>query len=328
MTHAKTMGTWTLNCRCLAVLALGLLSACHDSAPTETAAAADTEAEATAATGKVELEPDAIEKLGIATTPASAATFAAEAAGFGVVLGHDVIAQAVADVATAEAALHQSQLAMERVRTLAETPGALSFETRETAERQVTADDVALTLARRKFSATFGQHTPWEKIDSPIVRDIASGKLKLIRATFSFGQLTGGNPHSMRIARLDTASEDWTSKTIWDAPADATIPGRSLFILLGDSNLGEGERVNVWASGEATEAGVTVPKAAVVLSEGEYWCYLEKPAGTFVRTPVDISKPMPTGYFVAEGVAAGDPVVTTAAGLLLARETNPSTEAE
>jgi len=279
----------------LAALALVLLNACHDSAPTESAAAADTEAEAPAATGKVELEPDAIEKLGIATTPAPAATFAAEAAGFGVVLGHDVIAQAVADVATAEAALHQSQLAIERVRTLAATPGALSFETRETAERQLTADDVALTLARRKFSATFGQHTPWEKIDSPIVRDIASGKLKLIRATFSFGQLTGSNPHSMRIARLDaradTGGENWTSKTVWDAPADATIPGRSLFILLGDSNLGEGERVNAWAAGEANESGVMVPKAAVVLSEGAYWCYIEKPAGRNQRWPASRTQP-------------------------------------
>jgi len=313
--------------RCCVALALVLLGACHDSAPTAPAAAAEGEAEGPAATGKVALEPDAIEKLGIATTPASAATFAAEAAGFGVVLGHDVIAQAVADVATAGAALHQSRLALERVRTLAETPGALSFETRETAERQVTADDVALTLARRKFSATFGQHPPWEKIDSPIVRDIASGKLKLIRATFSLGQLTGSNPHSMRIARLDAANANWTGRTVWDAPADATIPGRSLFVLLGDSNLAEGERVNVWAAGEATESGVTVPKAAVVLSEGAYWCYVEKPAGTFVRTAVDIDKPVPTGYFVADGIAVGDPVVTTAAGLLLARETNPSTEA-
>jgi hypothetical protein len=34
------------------------------------------------------------------------------------------------------------------------------------------------------------------------------------------------------------------------------------------------------------------------------------------------------GYFVTEGIAAGDKVVTAAAGLLLARETNPSSEAD
>jgi hypothetical protein len=39
---------------------------------------------------------------------------------------------------------------------------------------------------------------------------------------------------------------------------------------------------------------------------------------------------MPTadGYFVKEGVSAGDKVVTASAGQLLAREMNPSTAAE
>jgi len=39
---------------------------------------------------------------------------------------------------------------------------------------------------------------------------------------------------------------------------------------------------------------------------------------------------MPTddGYFVKEGIAPGAQVVTSSAGLLLAHETNPSTEAD
>jgi hypothetical protein len=39
---------------------------------------------------------------------------------------------------------------------------------------------------------------------------------------------------------------------------------------------------------------------------------------------------MPTddGYFVKEGVGPGAQVVTSSAGLLLARETNPGTEAD
>jgi hypothetical protein len=162
------------------------------------------------------------------------------------------------------------------------------------------------------------------------VRDIASGKLKLVRATFSFGELTNARPRSVRVARPGVVRDDesWTSSTVWDAPADATIPGRSLFVLLKDSNLGEGERLNAWAAGDTSESGVLVPRTAVVLSGGEYWCYVEKPAGTFVRTAIDIGKPRPAGYFVKDGIAIGEPIVTTAAGLLLARETHPSTEAE
>ena len=315
--------------RVLAIFAICLLSGCHDSASPDHEAAAPAEtAEKPEMDGQVVLEPEAVEKMGIVTTPAATATFNAETAGFGVVLGHDAIAQAVADMATAEASLHQSRLAMARVKTLAATPGAMSFEAQETAERQVTADDIALTLAGRKFSATFGENPPWTKLDSPIVRDIASGKLKIVRATFSVGEIDGTKPNGMRVSRLGDGGGSWTGNTIWNAPADATVPGRSVFVLIKNTDLGEGERVNVWAAGDASESGVLVPKSAVVLSESSYWCYIEKPAGTFIRTAVDIGQPLTTGYFVKEGIAVGDPIVTTSAGLLLARETNASTEAE
>jgi len=113
---------------------------------------------------------------------------------------------------------------------------------------------------------------------------------------------------------------------VWDAPADATVPGRSFFALLKGSDAGEGERLLVWAPIGESVAGVVVPADAAVLSEGKYWCYLEKKTGTFVRTEIDTARPVPEGYFVTEGVAAGDKVVTTAAGQLLARESNSGSE--
>jgi len=75
-------------------------------------------------------------------------------------------------------------------------------------------------------------------------------------------------------------------------------------------------------------AGVVVPDAAAVMSEGKYWCYIEKKPGTFVKTEIDTARPVPEGYFVTEGVAAGDKVVTAAAGQLLARESNSGSEPE
>jgi len=71
-----------------------------------------------------------------------------------------------------------------------------------------------------------------------------------------------------------------------------------------------------------------IPSSAVVASNGRYWYYLERQPGEFARTAMDISRPMADGYFVQGGVKRGDLIVTSAAGLLLAREINPSTEAE
>jgi hypothetical protein len=47
-----------------------------------------------------------------------------------------------------------------------------------------------------------------------------------------------------------------------------------------------------------------------------------------VRREIDTDRPIGEGYFVTQGIAAGDRVVTAAASLLLAREMNPSTEAD
>ena len=83
-----------------------------------------------------------------------------------------------------------------------------------------------------------------------------------------------------------------------------------------------------WAPVGAAEPGVLVPAAAALISAGKFWCYVETKPGTFVRTEFDPGRPVAEGYFVKEGISAGDKIVTAAAGQLLARETNSSAEPE
>jgi hypothetical protein len=87
----------------------------------------------------------------------------------------------------------------------------------------------------------------------------------------------------------------------------------------------------VWATGESAEraeSGVLVPPSAVVVSDGKFWCYVERQPGVFTRVPLDISRSMADGYFVGDAIKPGASIVTAAAGLLLARQSNPSSEAE
>jgi hypothetical protein len=158
----------------------------------------------------------------------------------------------------------------------------------------------------------------------------------LVRATFPLGAYRGATPATLRAAPLDSPEADsahpvkgWTLKSVWDAPADASLPGRSFFGLLEAGEAAEGERLLVWAPGTGpAQPGVRIPAAALVISDNKSWCYVEKSPGTFVRKEIDTAKPLADGYFVAEGIVPGDRVVTAAAGLLLAREINPSTEAD
>jgi hypothetical protein len=113
---------------------------------------------------------------------------------------------------------------------------------------------------------------------------------------------------------------------VWDAPADSNIPGRSYFALLKGADAGEGERLTVWAPVGESLRGVVIPAAAVVMSEGKYWCYLQKKPGTFVRVEIDATKPAADGYFVSAGIGAGEQIVVTAAGQLLAKELGAGAE--
>lgn len=332
-----------------AVIASGLLciGGCHDGASASDTAPPSATASAKAPPGKdagsedgepkqpagegVTLTPDQVATLGLVTQPAAHADYREEALGYGVVLAHDSMAQAAAELATAQATARLSRGALERARKLAGTPGAVSADVEESAAEKAAVDAAALTLTVEKLSSTLGMNPPWSMDGkSATLRDLASGRVKLLRTTFPLGALSGTAPATLRASRLGTAApgSGWNLRTIWGAPADATIPGRSFFALLAASDAVEGERLRVWAPVGAPTAGVLVPAAAAVLHDGQYWCYVEKKPGTFVRREIDIARPMVGGYFVSQGVAPGDKVVITAAGLLLAKEAGPAAETD
>jgi hypothetical protein len=310
---------------------LGLMG-CQRAPPADAAKAG--EAAQPAAEG-VTLTAEQAAKLGIATQPAKPIEYSAETAGFGMVVPHDATAVAVAELATARAAEHQSRAALERAQRLTGTPGAMSADAVASAARQAETDGAALALAEQRLTALIGVGPPGGAANT-VLQEVASGKIKLLRATFPLGALQGSTPATLRAAHLDALSPDaprpaqgWNVNSVWAAPADATLPGRSFFGLLKSGEAAEGERLVVWAPGTGpSQHGVVVPAASLVISDGKYWCYVETKPHVYVRRQVDPDRAIADGYFVTEGIAPGDKLVTAAAGLLLARETNPSTEAD
>lgn len=340
-----------LRATAISAVFLALLCGCHkgadephtaaaagDSKVTAPAAAKEAAAQGTEAATKepgappaVTLTPEQIEKAGVHTEPAKSIEFREETAGYGSVVAHETIAQAVAELVTARATQRLSSSVLARAHRLSGTPGAVSADVEETAAHQAAVDAAALTLTTQRLSGTLGMQPPWKgDVDSSTLRDLASGRIKLVRVTFPLGAWHGGTPASLRAAHIGAGvpGEGWKMTAVWDAPADATVPGRSFFALLRGSDVGEGERLLVWAPSGAPVAGVLVPAAAAVLSEGKYWCFVEEKPGSFQRTEIDTNKPTEGGYFVASGISAGDAVVTAAAGQLLARESSSGAEAE
>jgi len=326
-----------------------LLSGCHKApAASASAAAAPADEKSAPAAGAepeakdkaaaeeesgagVELKPEEVEKIGIVTEEAQAITREPEVPGFAVVMAHETIAQAVAELRTAEAAARQSRSAFERNKRLSGTPGAMPADTQETAERQAIADQAALALAKQRLSSTFGQNPPWKKReDGPELLALASGDTKLVHLTFPLGALGDASPTRVRLAHINASQggKSWQSQSVWGAPADVTVPGKSFFATLKGADASEGDHLLAWASVGSPEPGVLVPASAVVVSAGKFWCYVEEKPGSFVRTEIDPTRPIEDAYFVTQGVSAGDKIVTAGAGQLLAREMNPASGPE
>lgn len=271
----------------------------------------------------VSLKPEDIEKAGIRISPAAQVQHAPETLGYAVVITRDALAQALADVSSAAAMARQSQAALARSRSLAGTPGAMPVEAQEAAERQAAVDHAALMLAQRKLSAAYGHNPPWrDDYSSPELNALASGAAKLARVTFPLGTLGSAVPPKLRLAHMGDApgTRSFESSAVWSAPADATVPGRSFFAILRNSDVSEGERLIARVAVGAPESGILVPYDAVLVNGGRYWCYVEEKAGSFVRTELDPGAPMDGGYFVKEGIAAGARIVTSGASQLLAKQ--------
>ncbi len=276
----------------------------------------------------VTLTAEQVETLGVTVQPAQATNYHEEVTGYGVVLDHQLIAQAVADLRTAEASARFSKASLERAQGLHGTPGAMSADLEQTAEQKAAVDAAALTLTTEKLSSVWGMKPPWsENISDSRVRSVAHGDLQLVKVTFPLGTLTG-TPEALQGGRIGVERTEAiaTLRPVWTAPADATIPGRSFFTLLPAGTVAEGERLQVWAAIGQPTHGALVPAAAIVLNGGKYWCYVEKTPGSFVRAEVDTSRPTGGGYVVTEEVKPGDKIAITAAGQLLAKETGSTEE--
>jgi hypothetical protein len=280
---------------------------------------------------EVKLTPEQVTKLGVAMTAAQATHYSAQPEGFGVAITHDAIAQAASELQTALASVRLSDKTYDRAKRLADGPGSLGVDALETAQRQQATDQAAVRLAQRKLTVLLGIEFPWhgEARDAEIEK-LAEGSHRLVRVTFPPGG-PATRPKALRVSSLDAAAgSDWTARTVWVAPQDPTLPGQSVFALLTSADLAEGAHIRAQSLSDSSTAGVVVPETAVVINEGQYWCYVkkEKEEGVFQRVAIDASRSTGAGYFVSEGVDAGDEVVTTGAGLLLARELNASTGAE
>ena len=322
--------------RCVRTLAMlveaAVLSACCGLP----AAAQEARGEEEVAGVAVVLDAEAQRKLGVMTAAAEAADFQQTEQGSGLVLAVQAIVQAMADLASAEAAARAGAAALTRARGLFEAETAVSREVLESAERQAAVDQAALALAKAEASVAYGSGAPWLDADrrAGILARLIAGRASVIRATFPAG-LGGGQVETLRVRPLDRlrADQGREASEVWTGPADPAVPGPTLFAYLDPAEgLVQGDRVIASVATGGAIKGVIVPASAVVIAGGEAWCYVVRDGDHFVRVAITLDRAESGGYFQAPagatGLKAGTTIVIRGAGLLLARETGGAAEEE
>jgi hypothetical protein len=173
---------------------------------------------------------------------------------------------------------------------------------------------------------------PGEAVEAgqPILRVARYDRL-LARLTLAPGEGNAGDPSVARIVALGREDAVLRGERLAQVSPDAALPGDSYLygVVAEGLRLRPGMAFAAWLRRSADPvAGVVVPRAAVLRVEGERWVWIKTAADRFTRRELEHARPVEGGWFVAEGLKAGDSVVVAGPQLLLSEELKSKIQGE
>ncbi len=243
-------------------------------------------------------------------------------AGFARALDVGALAAIDAEAKAADATAAASRAEAARLATLAAQDQSASRRSVEAARAQAQADTARAQLAVRRVGLEFGPGLArlGRGGISTLVAEIAAGRAALVRIDIPNVMLQPGDtvligdaPNTTSVRVLGAA-----------ASADAKLQSAGvLTVVRGAAGQGllAGRIVPAAADSGSSEAGVTVPRDAIVRYQGALWVYVERPDKSFARVELRDARPVADGWFVARGLTPGTRVAVSGAGSLMAIET-------
>lgn len=258
--------------------------------------------------------------IGLQTTPLAAATLPPEAKAFGRVLDSAMLVSLQNEAAAAQAALQASRPEYERLKKLSTQDNA-SAHALETAAAEMQRDQGAFATAEAQLMAASGKAVADE---SPgFFQSLAHQEFVLVRLDLPAGEAAAETPTAAQLTVpgiKPPVGADFLGRA---AAADPQVQGAGFLFLLTNAPamLTPGLAVTGFLQlpGEPLP-GVVVPDDAVVRSDDRAWIYVQTGDTTFARREVSLGHPAVGGWFVTNGVAAGDKVVVVGAQTLLSEE--------
>jgi len=162
------------------------------------------------------------------------------------------------------------------------------------------------------------------------LNELAHARAQLVRVEIPAG-LPIPKTGSGLAVRGDSQSDAFAGKVLGVLPlADPRLQTRGVLLeLRGEAArlpIGEMLSAEVPTGDASIITGVILPRSALLRRNARVWAYVQTGPTLFVRREVRDYHPVLDGWFVAEGFAPGDHVVTAAAAALLGIESPVSTD--
>ncbi len=311
---------------CAAALFAGCSPQGKDAPPKEPPAAAAAEPESRVKHGTngevfVSLDAATQKTMGLQTTPLAPAQLSPQIKGYGRVVDPSPLVPLVVDLISAQAQSKASEAELNRVKTLAAQDNA-SQRALQTVEAASTRDMALAAAAHARMVSGWGAIAERDDL-AFFAQSLTTLENALVQVDVPPNESTN-TPTGAQILTLARNAAPIPAKYLGVATVvDPQLQGRGfLFLVTSNSfRLVPGAAVTAFLElpGEP-QSGVAVPREAVIRFNGATWVYLQTAEDHFQRAEVELEHPLADGWFVNQGLKAGDKVVTSGAQELLSEE--------
>jgi hypothetical protein len=272
----------------------------------------------------VALSAAAQRQLGITTQRLASTQQAAEIDAFAKVLDPEPLVQLDSDLTTAEAAAVASRAEAARTTALHASGGSVAAKDMEAAVAQARSDALHVAMLRSRLGLEWGPGVA--RMSAPararLVRGLAAGQIALVHVDTHNNEGQAG----ARFVKVDVG--DGSVRGVVLGPARAAEPrlqSSGLIVEVTGSSailLSVGLTQSAHIEAKTTQSGVIAPRAAIIRFRGSDWVYVRTGPAAFDRRALQNPVPEADGFFVSEGLSAGDEVVTQGASALFTAEQN------
>lgn len=158
--------------------------------------------------------------------------------------------------------------------------------------------------------------------DSDPLSGFLSGQKTLLHITLPVNKQLANEIQTIYVEASGNRSAAIKAELISAAPqTDNTVQGESYFFQTDGSRIRTGMRVAAWIPEQnENRSGVIIPKSALVWYMDQAFVYIKTDAEQFSRRAIDQYSATADGYFVGNGISAGEQLVVTGGQMLLSEE--------